>query len=163
MERAVAAYHSLEANGLHPTVQKVAQEEDVPHTSLGRYLKPGKQKLSHVQELELVKWIKVMADRNLAMTKEVLLEQAQKVYNSTNLEGTLGNGWPELFFIWHADYLSQHWSKPFDKVCAFSATPSIIDNYFKTYKLVVGENSKKIPPHWQFAYDETGTLRGWCL
>ncbi|KAG8812058.1 hypothetical protein FRC19_003398, partial [Serendipita sp. 401] len=40
MERAVAAYHSLEANGLHPTVQKVAQEEDVPHTSLGRYLKP---------------------------------------------------------------------------------------------------------------------------
>ncbi|KIM21674.1 hypothetical protein M408DRAFT_80208 [Serendipita vermifera MAFF 305830] len=41
-----------------------------------------------------------------------------------------------------------------------SATPAIMKQYFDCYKSVVGEHGEKIPPHRQFAYDESGVLRG---
>lgn len=35
-----------------------------------------------------------------------------------------------------------------------------MDGYFDAYRSIVGENGEKIPPHRQFAYDESGVQRG---
>jgi hypothetical protein len=35
-----------------------------------------------------------------------------------------------------------------------------MDNYFHLYKSIVGENGENLPPSQQFAYDESGIMRG---
>jgi hypothetical protein len=36
----------------------------------------------------------------------------------------------------------------------------VVDRYFQAYMSIVGEHGEEIPPHRQFAFDETGIQRG---
>jgi transposase-like protein len=152
------------------TIRAIAREFGVDHVTLGRDLNSkhrsidefnaSKTKLSAVQEAELVRWAISLADRNLSLTPTLVHEQALLLYQSTKPEGTLGTSWTNRFLDRHQDELSRHWSRPLDKVRAMSATPASIKRYFDTYKSIVGENGENIPPHCQFAYDESGVQRG---
>lgn len=137
----------------------LARDLDPNHVNIYEF-NASKKKLSNGQEAELVKWIINLADRNLALTPALIYEYALLLYQSTNPGGTLGRSWVGRFLDRHADVLRRHWSRPLDRIRAMSTTPAIIDRYFECYKSVVGEHGEKIPPHRQFAYDESGVLRG---
>lgn len=152
------------------SMRAVARDFDLSDKTLARDLDPhkvsidefnaSKTKLSAGQEAELVRWAISLADRNLALTPALIREHAILIYKSTNPNGTLGRSWTGRFLDRHGDELRRHWSRPLDRIRAMSATPAIMKHYFDCYKSIVGEHGEKIPPHRQFAYDESGVLRG---
>jgi hypothetical protein len=168
---AVAAYRAQHAATFGKvSLRAIAREHQVSDKTLARDLdqehiniyefNASKAKLTDVQEAEIVRWAISLADRNLALTPALIHEHALLVYHSTHPGGTLGLSWTNRFMDRHGEELRRHWSRPLDKIRAISATPAIMEEYFKTYKSIVGEDGKKIPPHRQFAYDESGVLRG---
>lgn len=170
MQRAVSAFRERQLQGLKPKIRQVAREFDVSHVTLGRHLKPGyvtmdefnasKTKLSPAFEHVLVEWIIELADRNLGLTSAMIYEYAVELLRSVDPDAKLGTTWTRRFLLRHQDVLESHWSRPLDKVRALSATPAVMDRFFQQYKSIVGESGEKIPPHRQFAYDESGVLRG---
>lgn len=169
LENAIKTYHDRAAHG-KVSVRSVAHDCKVDAKTLGHALAPGyqsiyqfnvsKQKLSLAQEKILVEWIIELAEWNIGLRPTEVLERAQDLYHMNKIDGNINPAWIRRFFARHQDLLSRHWARPLDRVCAISATPAIIENYFKTYKSIVGEHGEKIPPHCQFAYDESGILCG---
>jgi Tc5 transposase DNA-binding domain len=168
---AVEAYRQRQAvTSAVVSMRAIAHEFEVSDRTLSRDLNPkctsiyefnaNKRKLTAEQEAEVVRWAISLADRNLSLTPSLIHEHALLVYQATHPNGTLGHSWTNRFLDRHGDELQRHWSRPLDKIRAMSATPAIIAKYFANYKAVVGENGEKIPPHRQFAYDESGVLRG---
>lgn len=171
LQQAILRVRELEAKGVKPNIRAIARAEDinVNHVTLTRRLnglptmdeyQATKTKLSEQQEVVLVQWIIEMADRNLALCPAVVHERALQLLQSTNPNATLGLRWFRRFVVRHHDKLSCHWSRPFDKVRAFSATPAAMDGYFRQYFSIVGEDGSKLDKSRQFAYDESGVLRG---
>jgi hypothetical protein len=117
-------------------------------------------KLSVEQEEVLVDLAIQLANRNLGLQPAALHEKALQLLHSTHPGGILGRSWVGRFLARHRDRLACHWSRPFDRLRAMSATPEAIDKYFAQYKSIVGETGEKLPPNRQFAFDETGILRG---
>jgi hypothetical protein len=116
-------------------------------------------KLSKQQEAILVDFIIEMANRNLGLQPNAVHDRAVQLLQSTNPGATLGLGWAGRFISRHQDKLASHWSRPFDRIRAMSATPEAMDNYFMQYKSIVGENGEKLSPDRQFVYNESGILR----
>lgn len=169
---AVEAYRRRQAaTPARVSMRSIAREFGVSDKTLSRDLHPkcisihefnaNKTKLTAGQEAEVVRWAISLADRNLALTPALIHDHALLVYRATYPNGMLGRSWTNRFLDRHGDELRRHWSRPLDKIRAISATPAIIAKYFTNYKAVVGENGEKIPPDRQFAYDESGVLRGY--
>ncbi|KAG8868573.1 hypothetical protein FRC20_003127 [Serendipita sp. 405] len=153
------------------SIRAVAKQFNVNHCTLARSLKDewvsidqfnaSKTKIPLTQEEEIVEWCCRVSEQNLPMSRELLHEYAEAVLHATKPGDKLGGSWIDRFLTRHEDKLSRKWTRPRDQVRAISATPEAINSYFNAYKSIVGEQGEKIPPHQQFAFDETGTMRGY--
>jgi hypothetical protein len=154
-----------------PNMSAIARDFGVSYASFRRQLdnhyitmadfNAQKQKIPQEGELEIVNWCIRVAEQNLPMDRTLLLEYANQVLQSFSPGAKLGVSWPDRFLDRHKDRISRQWTRPRDRVRAASSTKEAMDGYFAAYKSIVGENGEKIPPHRQFAFDETGQLRGY--
>jgi Tc5 transposase-like DNA-binding protein len=153
-----------------PTIRGVAINHKVSYASLRRSLDEGyisiddfnaqKTKIPLAQELTIVDWCISVAQQNLPMDRQLLHEYASSVLHTTNPKAKLGVTWADRFLTRHQNKISRQWSHPRDRSRAICTTQEAADGYFDAYKSIVGENGEKIPAHRQFAFDETGQMRG---
>lgn len=119
------------------------------------------QVLSTTLEQRLTEFCIAAAEQNLPFDRKLIHTYAQELTRSVQPGARLGRFWVDRILTRNQDKLTRQWSRPLDKVRSASATPEAVRDYFDMYKALVGENGEKIPPHRQFAYDETGVLRGY--
>ncbi|CAG8679765.1 6194_t:CDS:2, partial [Acaulospora colombiana] len=147
------------------SIRKVAEEMDVPWTTLRDAMRPGHRTIGEVsrgrtllsqdQEKWLVQYILDMADRNLSLDNDGLKSLANRLIRAKRpgFKG-VGKCWVNNFKDRHANEISSHWSRPMDDIRSRSANPEVVKGFFEVRRRLMEQYG--ISAERDFAADESG-------
>jgi hypothetical protein len=164
LELALQKAQEIKGCGEHPNLSELADEFNVPRSTLGHHLNGRMSKreagikcrlLPLEAEYALVSFLEEAARRGFPETKETAKAYALAILRNLNGDPTAGIGqkWMDRFLERHAERLKSVWGSSQTMLRGGAVNPETVDHWFSLLSQTIAKFS--IVPELLFAMDET--------